>query len=146
MRYELRRGSIVVGAGVFLALFALLALTAPLETEARKGIRAPHVHPHGHLHPNVARRINHGAYRPASWVGSRDYWGDVVGGVGLGTAIGVAAVGVIPRRPAPHLCWYWNNPARTSGYWITASLRSPPRRHVRLPPNAKSSCEWATPL
>lgn len=91
------------------------AANTPLVIEVRRGVHAPHIHPH-HV-PNVARRINHGAYRPAHVWHSRHYWGDVVGGVALGTAIGVAAAGVIPRRPAPHLCWYWNNPARTQGYW-----------------------------
>ena len=29
----------------------------------------------------------------------------------------VAAVGLIPRRPAPDLCWYWADPYRNRGYW-----------------------------
>lgn len=140
MRYYLLAAPGVVRAGLFLTLAVSLGLgvmlshqsasattlTAALEqtppaangslvVEVKRGVHAPRVHPH-HV-PHVARRINHGAYRPANVWHSRHYWGDVVGGVALGTAIGVAAAGVIPRRPAPHLCWYWNNPARTKGYW-----------------------------
>jgi len=53
-------------------------------------------------------------YRP--W-GRRPYYGRVVAGVVLGTIVTVAAVGMIPRRPAPDLCWYWVDPYRSRGYW-----------------------------
>jgi hypothetical protein len=50
------------------------------------------------------------------WV-RRPYYGRIVAGVALGTIITVAAVGLIPRRPAPDLCWYWADPYRNRGYW-----------------------------
>ena len=53
-------------------------------------------------------------HRP--WV-RRPYYGRIVAGVALGTIITVAAVGLIPRRPAPDLCWYWVDPYRSRGYW-----------------------------
>jgi hypothetical protein len=53
-------------------------------------------------------------YRP--WW-RRPYYGSIVAGVALGTIITVAAVGLVPRRPAPDLCWYWANPNRDRGYW-----------------------------
>ena len=70
------------------------------------------------------RRFNGGPYRygprPYSyarpWV-RRPYYGTIVAGVALGTLITVAAVGVVPRRPSPDLCWYWADPYRSRGYW-----------------------------
>ena len=50
------------------------------------------------------------------WV-RRPYYGRIVAGVVLGTIVTVAAVGMIPRRPAPDLCWYWADPYRNRGYW-----------------------------
>jgi hypothetical protein len=50
------------------------------------------------------------------WV-RRPYYGTIVAGVVLGTIVTVAAVGMIPRRPAPDLCWYWADPYRNRGYW-----------------------------
>jgi hypothetical protein len=47
----------------------------------------------------------------------RPYYGRIIGGVALGTIIGVAVVGAVPRRPAPDLCWYWADPYRSRGYW-----------------------------
>ena len=47
----------------------------------------------------------------------RPYYGTIVAGVALGTIIGVTAVGVVPRRPAPDLCWYWVDRGGTRGYW-----------------------------
>ena len=139
MSYDLRIESIVARPASFLGLVLVLGLGVALSNqsasatalsaglgqtppamdgslliEVKRG-HVPHIHPH-HV-PNVARHINHGAYRPAKAWHSRHYWGDVVAGVALGTAIGVTAAGVIPRRPAPQLCWYWSNPAMTKGYW-----------------------------
>jgi hypothetical protein len=51
-----------------------------------------------------------------AWV-RRPYYGTVVAGVVLGTIVTVAAVGMVPRRPAPDLCWYWADPYRNRGYW-----------------------------
>ena len=41
----------------------------------------------------------------------------IVAGVALGTLITVAAVGAVPRRPSPDLCWYWADRYRSQGYW-----------------------------
>jgi hypothetical protein len=51
-----------------------------------------------------------------AWV-RRPYYGTIVAGVVLGTIVTVAAVGMIPRRPAPDLCWYWADPYQSRGYW-----------------------------
>jgi len=50
------------------------------------------------------------------WV-RRPYYGTIVAGVALGTLITVAAVGAVPRRPAPDLCWYWADRWQNRGYW-----------------------------
>jgi hypothetical protein len=50
------------------------------------------------------------------WV-RRPYYGRIIAGVALGTIITVAAVGLIPPRPAPNLCWYWADPYHYRGYW-----------------------------
>jgi hypothetical protein len=49
------------------------------------------------------------AYRP--------YYGTIIAGVALGTLITVAAVGLVPPRPSPDLCWYWADPYGERGYW-----------------------------
>ena len=47
----------------------------------------------------------------------RPYFGTIIGGIALGTILGVAAYGVPPAPPAPGLCWYWADPSLTQGYW-----------------------------
>ena len=47
----------------------------------------------------------------------RPYYGTIIGGVALGTLITVAAIGYVPPRPAPNLCWYWADPDGEQGYW-----------------------------
>jgi hypothetical protein len=47
----------------------------------------------------------------------RPYYGTIIAGVALGTLITVAAVGAVPPRPAPYLCWYWADPYHYRGYW-----------------------------
>ena len=47
----------------------------------------------------------------------RPYYGTIIAGVALGTLITVAAVGAVPPRPRPDLCWYWADPNGYSGYW-----------------------------
>ena len=47
----------------------------------------------------------------------RPYYGTIVAGVALGALITVVAVGAVPPRPAPNLCWYWADPYRNRGYW-----------------------------
>src|SRR4249920_1957646 len=50
------------------------------------------------------------------WV-ARPYYGTIIAGVALGTLITVTAVGLVPARPDPHLCWYWADPYGEHGYW-----------------------------
>jgi hypothetical protein len=50
------------------------------------------------------------------WV-RRPYYGTIVAGVALGALVTVAAVGYVPVRPAPNLCWYWADPYGNQGYW-----------------------------
>jgi hypothetical protein len=47
----------------------------------------------------------------------RPYYGTIIAGVALGTIVTVAAVGLVPPRPRPDLCWYWSDPYRNRGYW-----------------------------
>ena len=64
---------------------------------------------------------------PPGWVGrpywygrpwvQRPYYGTIIAGVALGTLITVAAIGAVPPRPAPDLCWYWADPEGAQGYW-----------------------------
>jgi len=50
------------------------------------------------------------------WV-RRPYYGTIFAGVALGTLITVAAIGAVPPRPHPDLCWYWADPDGARGYW-----------------------------
>jgi len=50
------------------------------------------------------------------WV-ARPYYGTVLGGVVLGTIIGVAIAGTAPVAPAPNMCWFWTDPNYAQGYW-----------------------------
>ena len=50
-------------------------------------------------------------------LGATTYYGTIVAGVALGALITVAAVGYVPVRPAPNLCWYWAEPYGNQGYW-----------------------------
>ena len=47
----------------------------------------------------------------------KPYYGDFIGGVVLGTILGVGVVGVAPPPPGPQFCWYWADPSMTRGYW-----------------------------
>jgi hypothetical protein len=55
-------------------------------------------------------------YRPYRWRPG----GAIVAGAAIGF-LSAAAVGTyyyaVPRPPRPGLCWYYTNPARTSGFW-----------------------------
>jgi hypothetical protein len=50
------------------------------------------------------------------WV-RRPHYGTIFAGVALGTIISVAAIGYVPPRPHPDLCWYWADPYGETGYW-----------------------------
>ena len=47
----------------------------------------------------------------------RRFFGRFVGGVMLGTAIGVAVAGTAPYPPSSNLCWYWSDARKKYGYW-----------------------------
>jgi hypothetical protein len=47
----------------------------------------------------------------------KPYYGSFIGGVVLGTILGVGVVGVAPPPPGPQFCWYWTDPSMTRGYW-----------------------------
>ena len=53
-------------------------------------------------------------YRP--WY-RRPYYGTIIGGIALGTIIGVTAYGLAPPRPRPDMCWYWADQIQSRGYW-----------------------------
>jgi len=95
-------------------------------------------HPHSSLEQIQLFRGWHGGWRggpgwrgpwrgPPGWYGRpywfarpwvrRPYYGTIVAGVALGTLITVAAIGAVPPRPAPDLCWYWADPYGRRGYW-----------------------------
>ena len=65
---------------------------------------------------NVNRHVTYSrGYR--AWV-RRPYYGTAfIGAVALGTVIAVTAAHTIPVAPGPNACWYWSDPAETSGYW-----------------------------
>jgi hypothetical protein len=58
-----------------------------------------------------------GFVRPYRPIVKRPWFGLAVAGVTLGAIATVATAGVIPRQPAPDLCWYWADPYQESGYW-----------------------------
>ena len=60
-----------------------------------------------HKNVVVVRPYRHWNHRP--------YYGQVIGGIALGTILGAAAYSAAP--PAPGLCWYWADPSMTRGYW-----------------------------
>ena len=53
-------------------------------------------------------------YRP--WY-RRPYYGTIIGGIALGTIIGVTAYGLAPPRPRPDMCWFWADEIQSRGYW-----------------------------
>jgi|EndMetStandDraft_8_1072994.scaffolds.fasta_scaffold704263_2 hypothetical protein len=67
-----------------------------------------------HRNVTVKKTVYVKPYR--AW-GYRPYYGTIIGGVALGTVIGVSAAYAAPVRPAPNLCWYWADPAGYRGYW-----------------------------
>lgn len=66
---------------------------------------------------NVNRSANVNVVRPVRVWAPRPYYGTVVGGVALGTAILVAAAGTAPAAPAPNMCWFWMDTSQMQGYW-----------------------------
>ena len=91
----------------------------------------PHVGPGPRVYPGWRGQPGWrgaGAWRgPPGWAGRpywfgrpwvrRPYYGTIIAGVALGTLITVAAIGAVPPRPRPDLCWYWADPEGSRGYW-----------------------------
>ncbi|QJP12395.1 hypothetical protein G3545_01175 [Starkeya sp. ORNL1] len=53
-------------------------------------------------------------------VNPRRYWvpgGAVAAGAAIGFVAGATAVAVAGSPPKPNYCWYYTNPARTTGFW-----------------------------
>lgn len=53
-------------------------------------------------------------------VNPRRYWvpgGAVAAGAALGFIAGASAVAIAGSPPRPGYCWYYTNPARTTGFW-----------------------------
>ena len=73
-----------------------------------------------HVDRNVRRNVTvrrNVVYRPYRAWARRPYYGTVVGGVALGTVIGVSAAYAVPAAPAPNMCWYWADRSGRRGYW-----------------------------
>jgi hypothetical protein len=66
---------------------------------------------------NVNRSANVNVVRPVRVWAPRPYYGTIIGGVALGTAILVATAGTAPAAPAPNLFWFWSDATNTGGYW-----------------------------
>jgi hypothetical protein len=64
---------------------------------------------------NVNRSVN--VVRPVRVWAPRPYYGTIVGGVALGTAVLVLAAGTAPAAPAPNMCWFWMDSSQMQGYW-----------------------------
>lgn len=75
----------------------------------------PPAHRNVHHHHHVHRTVVVAPVRPVPAVRPW-YWGSVVAGVTIGTIIVVSA-STVPKAPSPDLCWYWDNPSKTRGYW-----------------------------
>ncbi len=58
-----------------------------------------------------------GGGRPFRGLVRRPYYGTILGGIALGTVIGVAVAGTVPEAPAPNMCWFWSDPSYSQGYW-----------------------------
>ena|ERR1700733_10622131 len=122
----------IVAAGLALSLCVqpLAGAWAAVYAERPGGARASDVVPaqwHGparRFAPGPGPRVWRG---PPGWSGRpywfarpwvrRPYYGTIIAGVALGTLVTVAAVGMVPPRPAPNLCWYWADPYGNRGYW-----------------------------
>jgi hypothetical protein len=127
MRWTLKDGSAIVVGLVVLGLTlpaAAGALAPGLGASFASGdplvIEAKHVKKNVYV-KNKTVKINKNVYvnkkvvvRPYKAWARKPYYGTWVAGVALGT---ILAVNAIPPAPAPNLCWYWANPARTRGYW-----------------------------
>ena len=110
--------------GMVAALAAILAL--PTEAAARPGGR------HGgglHYRPHVHQGIGH-PYRPGirpgygyrhGWRRPHYHWrpgAAIAAGAAIGfLTAGAAAAVAASAAPSPGLCWYYTNPARTTGFW-----------------------------
>lgn len=93
-------------------------VTAALPTEFaqyRRGYGGPRHYAPGPRYYGPPRAYGGGwGYRP--WY-RRPYYGTIIGGIALGSIIGVTAYGLAPRPPRPDLCWFWADEYQSRGYW-----------------------------
>ena len=94
--------------------------------------RNVNVHRNVNVNRNVNRKAYHGwgrnyhyswRYNGGRWVRPSDYWWIAGGAIAAGAAIGyltsVQAAAWASNPPGPGYCWYYTDPARTSGFWDT---------------------------
>jgi hypothetical protein len=78
-------------------------------------------HPGGGGHPHFAGGPGHRG--PGGWHGGGGGGGHwqggqwVVPGLALGILGAAAAAATYGQPPAPGMCWYYNDPSQTSGFW-----------------------------
>jgi hypothetical protein len=88
--------------------------------------RRVHRHP-GHRpgfrpHPGYRPRPGYRpGYRPGGWARPGHYWWRPGAAVAAGAALGFVGAATAAAwagpAPAPGMCWYYTNSARTRGYW-----------------------------
>ncbi len=119
-------GAPVTGGASSAALTPFAVEVTAAAVAARPGRRAavragrrvrpvrPIARPGAVVRPGLARPGRVVVVRP--WR-PRPHYGAFVAGVALGALVTVAVAGAAPAQPAPNVCWYWQDPARTEGYW-----------------------------
>ena len=68
-----------------------------------------------HYNNNWNKNWNNQAY-VRNW-NHRNYYGQFIGGVVLGSIPAASGAGIVPYAPQPNLCWYWADPYMIRGYW-----------------------------
>lgn len=92
------------------------------QIQHRNGGRVVIVPPRAYIAPRPYLAPRPYAYRGPTYAYTRPWYrrphfGTIIGGIALGTIIGVTAYGLVPPRPRPDLCWYWLDDDRSQGYW-----------------------------
>ena len=111
-------------AGAIFATAAAPALALPIAGAKALGVgpgdvisvQAPPKHGvpgHGPVHPGGPGW--HGGHGGGGGYWSGGQW--IVPGLALGFLGAAAAAATYGQPPAPGMCWYYNDPSRTSGFW-----------------------------
>lgn len=121
--------SLVIGSMSVPSLAAPVALAAPVQSadtaattsvelaQYRRGYGpGPRVYAPGPRYYGPPRAYGGPAWGYRPWY-RRPYYGTIIGGIALGTIVGVTAYGLAPHRPRPDLCWFWADEAQSRGYW-----------------------------